>query len=201
MSNVLNFPAPAETEVISEEAFRKYTDAALLLKCFEVVKDALDVINEPEHSIEKEDDTHTDLIRAFYALKVLFARKTGHDAADVAKDHWEAMGRHLLEGAPYPDQLIPIAGAFISPTPPEGYPHLSNLELACAAFNAADKVRLGTNATLSADNAQIKATVAVEAINATTALDILVRRLAGGSLTDLGQHALMITGTGSETLQ
>lgn len=114
MSNVLNFPEPAEIEVISEEAFRKYTDAALLLKCFEVIKDTLDVINEPEYSIEKEDDTHIDLIRAFYALKVLFARKTGHDAAVVAQDHWEAIGRHLLEGAPYPDQLIPIAGAFIS---------------------------------------------------------------------------------------
>ncbi len=201
MTNVLNFPAPAETEVISEEAFRKYTDAALLLKCFEVVKDTLDVINEPEYSIEKEDDTHIDLIRAFYALKVLFDRKTGSDAAVVAQEHWEAKRRHLLEGAPYPDQLIPVASAFIEPTPPEGYSHLSDLELACAAYNASDKVRLGTNATLSADNAQIKATVGVEAINATTALGILVRRLAGGSLTDLGQHILGTTGTGSETLQ
>lgn len=201
MSNVLNFPAPADVEVINEDYFRKYTDAALLLKCFEVVKDALDVINEPEYHIEQEDDTHIDLIRAFYALKVLFNRKTGHDAAAVAQDHWEAMGRHLLEGEPYPDQLIPIAGAFISPTPPEGYSHLTNLELACAAYNAGDKVRLGTNATLSAENAQIKATVGVEAINATTALGILVRRLAGGSLTDLGQHILGTTGTGSETLQ
>ena len=201
MSNVLNFPEPAEIEAISEEAFRKYSDAALLLKCFEVIKDTLDVINEPEYSIEKEDETHIDLIRAFYALKVLFARKTGHDAAVIAQDHWEAMGRHLLEGAPFPDQAIPIAGAFISPTPPDGYSHLSNLELACAAFNAADKVRLGTNATLAADNAQITATVSVEAINSTTALGILVRRLAGGSLNHLGQHGLMVTGTGSETLQ
>lgn len=201
MTNVLNFPAPTEAEVISEEAFRKYADAALLLKCFEVVKDTLDVINEPEYSIQKEDDTHIDLIRAFYALKVLFERKTGSDAAAVAQDHWEAMGRHLLEGAPYPDQLIPIASALISPTPPSGYSHLSNLELACAAFNAADKVRLGTNSTLAADNAQITATVSVEAINATTSLDILVRRLAGGTLIDLGQHVARITGGGPETLQ
>lgn len=201
MTNVLNFPAPTEVEVISEEAFRKYTDAALLLKCFEVVKDTLDVINEPEYSIEKEDDTHIDLIRAFYALKVLFDRKTGSDAAVVAEEHWEAKRRHLLEGAPYPDQLIPVANAFIEPTPPEGYSHLSNLELACAAYNAGDKVRLGTIATLSAGNAQIKATMAVEAINATTALGILVRRLAGGSLTELGQHILGTTGVGSETLQ
>lgn len=201
MTNVLNFPAPTEVEVISEEAFRKYTDAALLLKCFEVVKDTLDVINEPEYSIEKEDDTHIDLIRAFYALKVLFDRKTGSDAAVVAQEHWEAMGRHLLEGAPLPDQAIPIAKSLINPTPPDGYSHLSNLELACAAYNASDKVRLGSNATLSADNAQIKATMAVEAINATTALGILVRRLAGGSLTELGQHILRTSGPGSETLQ
>ncbi|MDM9555921.1 MULTISPECIES: hypothetical protein [Pseudomonas] len=201
MTNVLNFPAPAEVEVINEEAFRKYTDAALLLKCFEVVQGALDVINEPEYSIEKEDDTHIDLIKAFYALKVLFARKTGHDAVDVTQEHWEAMRRHLLEGAPYPDQLIPVAAALISPTSPEGYGHLSNLELACAAYNASDKVRLGSNATLSADNAQIKATVAVEAINATTALGILVRRLSGGTLTDMAQVVGGITGLSSGTLQ
>ncbi|AVF54179.1 hypothetical protein IYR97_03390 [Pseudomonas fulva] len=201
MTNVLNFPSPTEVEVISEEAFRKYTDAALLLKCFEVVKDTLDVINEPEYQIEKEDDTHIDLIRAFYALKVLFDRKTGNDAAAVSQEHWDAMRQHLLQGTPYPDQLIPVASALISPIPPDGYSHLSNLELACAAYNAGDKVRLGTIATLSADNAQIKATMAVEAINATTALGILVRRLAGGSLTELGQHILGTTGAGSETLQ
>lgn len=201
MTNVLNFPAPAEVEVISEEAFRKYTDAALLLKCFEVVQDVLDVINEPAYSIEKGDETHIDLIRARCALKVLFERKTGHDAAIVAQDHEEAMMRHLLDGAPYPDQLIPIAGAFISPTPPEGYSHLSNLALACAAYNASDKARLGTNATLSAENAQIKATVAVEAINATTALGILVRRLSGGTLTDMAEVVGGITGLSSGTLQ
>lgn len=201
MTNVLSFPAPTEVEVISEEAFRKYTDAALLLKCFEVVKDTLDAINEPEYHIEKEDDTYIDLIRAFHALKVLFNRKTGHDAAAVAQHHWEAMGRHLLEGAPYPDQLIPIVGALIRPTPPEGYSHLSNLELACAAYNASDKVRLGTNATLAADNAQITATVGVEAINATTALGILVRRLSGGTLTDMAQIVSRISRVGSETLQ
>lgn len=201
MTNVSDFPAPAEVEVINEEAFRKYTDAALLLKCFEVVQGVLDVINEPGYSIEKEDDTHIDVIRAFYALKVLFERKTGHDAVVVAQQHWEAMGRHLLEGAPYPDQLIPVAGSIIEPTPPEGYSHLSNLELACAAYNVSDKVRLGTNATLSADNAQIKATIGVEAINATTALGILVRRLAGGSLDDLGEHILRSTHAGSETIQ
>lgn len=201
MTNVLNFPAPTEVEVISEEAFRKYTDAALLLKCFEVVKDTLDVINEPEYHIEKEDDTHVDLIRAFYALKVLFDRKTGNDATAVAQKHWDAMRQHLLQGTPYPDQLIPIAGALVSPIPPDGYSHLSDLELACAAYNAGDKVRQGTIATLSADNAQIKATMAVEAINATTALGILVRRLAGGSLSDLAGHILGTIGSGSETLQ
>lgn len=201
MSNVLSFPAPAEVEVISEDQYRKFSDAALLLKCFEAIKDALDVINEPEYSIEKEGDTHVDLIRAFYALKVLFERKTGHDAVVVANEHWEAMGRHLLEGAPFPDFTIPIAGALIRPTPPDQYSQLSNLALACAAYNASDKVRLGTNATLAADNAQITATVGVEAINATTALGILVRRLSGGTLTDMAQIVGRIAGTGSETLQ
>ncbi|MDP0919931.1 hypothetical protein Q6272_33370, partial [Klebsiella pneumoniae] len=76
-------------EHIDEALFEKNNDAALLLKCFEVVKDVLDVIAEPEYSIEDGDDTHIDLYRAYYALKVLFRRRTGHDAAQVAKDHFE----------------------------------------------------------------------------------------------------------------
>ena len=88
MKNVLNFPpqpAPA-VEHIDEALFEKNNDAALLLKCFEVVKDTLDVIAEPEYSIEDGDDTHIDLYRAFYALKVLFRRRTG-DIAHHCIDH------------------------------------------------------------------------------------------------------------------
>jgi len=107
MTNVIDFPLAQAVEIIDEALFEKNNDAALLLKCFEVVKEALEVISEPEYTIEKEDDTHIELIRAFYALKVLFRRRTGHDAARVAKDPFGAMSRPLLAGWPRPETQTP----------------------------------------------------------------------------------------------
>lgn len=195
MSNVVDFTPPV-VEVIDEENYEKHADAALLLKCFEVVKDTLDVINEPEYSIEKEDDTHIDLIRAFYALKVLFKRKTGHDAAQVAKDHWEAMGRYLLEGGPKPDQFIPVIRFPVEALPPEAFTHLSLQELACAAFNYSDRVQRlildHSPQALAMDEAR------VFCIDATTALRQLVLRLSGGSLEAMADQ---ISRKPGETLQ
>ncbi|KGF63642.1 hypothetical protein [Pseudomonas lutea] len=197
MNNVVNFPSSEAAEVIDEAYFEKYADAALLLKCFEVIKDALEVICEPEYTIEMEDDTHMALIEAFWAIKVLFKRKTGHDAKQVAQDHWEAMGRHLLEGAHLSDMNIPIEGSITRALPPEYFKAHTNLALACAAFNHSDQVRLGTNATLAASNAKIAATMAVEAINATTALRQLVLRMSGG-IEAMAAHVARRNG---ETLQ
>lgn len=180
MKKVVQFPTPIPTEIIDEPNFERYADAALLLKCFEVVKDTLEVICEPEYTIEKEGETHIDLIRAFYALKVLFKRKTGHDASQVAKDHWEAMGKHLLEGGPKPDQYIPMVRFSGEPLPSEAFDHLTDQQLACAAFNYSDRVRAAimTNSlqALAMDEAR------VFSIDATTALRQLVLRLSGGSI-------------------
>lgn len=198
MSNVLSFPPGQPMEVIDEAYFERFTDPALLLKCFEVLDGALEVICDPELSIEIEDDTHVELIEALWAIKVLFKRKTGHDAERVSQDHWEIASECLLAGEELPDMRIPIADAFIQPTPPEQYEQLTNLELACSAFNSSDKVRLGTNATLSAGNARISATVAVEAINATTALRSLVLRLSGGSMQSFSD---LVSRKPGETLQ
>lgn len=183
MSNVVSFTPPV-VEVIDEQNFEKYADAALLLKCFEVVKDVLDVINEPEYTIEKEDDTHIDLIRAFYALKVLFKRKTGHDAKQVAQEHWEAMGRHLLGGAALSDQGIPIVSVPVSPLPLDAFGSLTNQQLACAAFNYSDQVReaIMTHSPEALAMSQARVT----AINATTALRKLVLRMSGGSVEAMG---------------
>ncbi|WP_110949514.1 hypothetical protein [Pseudomonas bohemica] len=195
MNNVANFTPPI-VEVIDEENFEKYADAALLLKCFEVVKDTLDVINEPEYSIEKEDDTHIDLIRAFYALKVLFKRKTGHDAKQVAQEHWEAMGRYLLEGAPLPDQHIPVVTVPVSPLPPASFDGLTTQQLACAAFNYSDKVR---EALMDhSPQALAMSQARVTAIDASAALRKLVLRLSGGSVAALGAKIARQPG---ETLQ
>ncbi|MCF7537569.1 hypothetical protein [Pseudomonas petrae] len=195
MSNVLSFTPPI-VETIDEENYEKYADAALLLKCFEVVKDTLDVICEPEYTIEMEDDTHIDLIKAFYALKVLFRRKTGHDAKQVAQEHWEAMGRHLLEGTPLPDQLIPIVKYPVTPLTDDAFRHLSLQELACAAFNYSDRVQraflVNSPQALAMDEARVCS------IDAATALRQLVLRLSGGSVEAMAAQLIRKAG---ETLQ
>jgi hypothetical protein len=200
MSKVIEFPKTPSFHTIDQAFFEKFADAALLLKCFECVKDATEFV-EDGGAIEVRDDVYVGLIEAYWALKVLFERKTGGDAKKISDEHWEIAGKCLLAGEEPPDMHIPIAEAFVRPTAPEQYAQLSDLALACSAYNAGDKVRLGTNATLAADNARITATVSVEAINVTTALSILVRRLSGGTLTDMAQIVSRITGAGSETLQ
>jgi hypothetical protein len=182
--------------VIDEAHFEKFPDAALLLKCFEVVKDALDVIDEPEYSIEKEDDTHLDLYRAYYALKVLFRRRTGHDARQVAQDHFEAMSRHLLEGKPRPENSIPVVvfpGEYL---PDEAFAGLTEQQLACAALNYSDRVRVlimdHSPQALALDEAR---TFSIDSI---TALRLLVLRLSGGSVEAMGTGMFRKSG---ETLQ
>ncbi len=185
MSKVLVFPPKVmPVEHIDEALFEKNNDAALLLKCFEVVKDALEVIDEPEYSIEKEGDTHIDLYRAYYALKVLFRRRTGHDAAQVAKDHFDAMSRHLLAGEPRPENKIPVVVYPAECLPDEAFDGLTNQALACAAFNYSDRVwRLLNDHSptgLSLDEAR------TFSIDSTTALRLLVLRLSGGSVEAMG---------------
>ncbi|MEG8230995.1 hypothetical protein [Pseudomonas orientalis] len=195
MSNVLNFPQ-MPVEVIDEANFEKNNDAALLLKCFEVVKDALEIINEPEYTIEKEDDTHIDLIRAFYALKVLFRRRTGHDADQVAKDHFDAMSRHLLAGEPRPENKIPVVVYPAECLPDEAFDGLTDQQLACSAFNYSDRARRLLNehspTGLALDEAR------TFAIDSTTALRLLVLRLSGGSVEAMGAG---ISRKPGETLQ
>jgi hypothetical protein len=170
--------------VIDEEHFEKYPDAALLLKCFEVVKDALDVIDEPEYSIEKGDDTHIDLYRAYYALKVLFRRRTGHDARQVAQDHFEATSRHLLEGKPRTENSIPVVVFPGECLLDEAFTGLTDQQLACAAFNYSDRVRIlimdHSPQVLALDEAR------TFSIDATTALRLLVLRMSGGSVEAMG---------------
>lgn len=174
----------APVTFIDEAHFEKYADAALLLKCFEVVKDALDVIDEPEYSIEKEDDTHIDLYQAYYALKVLFRRRTGHDARQVAQDHFDAMSRHLLEGKPRPENSIPVVVFPGECLPDEAFAGLTDQQLACAAFNYSDRVRVlimdHSPQVLALDEAR---TFSIDSI---TALRMLVLRLSGGSVEAMG---------------
>ncbi|MBK3438777.1 hypothetical protein [Pseudomonas sp. MF7448] len=198
MKNVIDFPSPLPVEHIDEENMAKHGDAALLLRCFEIVKDTLEVISEPEYSIEKEDDTHVDLIRAFYALKVLFRRKTGHDADVVAREHWEAMGRHLLEGAPLPEQRIPIVTVPSNPHPPSAFDDLTDLQLATASLSYARRVSesIMTHSPEALDMAEAR----LLSIDATTAMHVLKQRLAGDPPGDASAAVKRTTASG-ETLQ
>ncbi|WP_248769159.1 hypothetical protein [Pseudomonas sp. MWU12-2345] len=200
MSKVINVPKPAQAETIDQAFFERFTDAALLLKCFECVKDATELVEEGG-TIQERDDVYVGLIEAYWALKVLFERKTGGDAKKVSDEHWAVASRCMLAGEEVPDMHIPIAGPLTSAIPPEHFSQHSDLALACEAFNSSDKVRLGTSATLAAINAQITATVAVEAINATTALGLLVRRLSGGTIEDMAAIVAKIIRPNGETLQ
>ncbi len=197
MSKVLSFPQQVmPAEHIDEAHFEKNNDAALLLKCFEVVKDALDVIAEPEYSIKQEDDTHIDLYRAYYALKVLFRRRTGHDAAQVAKDHQDAMTRHLLEGEPRPENKIPVVVYPAECLSDEAFDGLTDQQLACAAFNYSDRVRIlitdHSPQVLALDEAR------TFSIDSTTALRKLVLRLSGGAVESMARQMSRKPG---ETLQ
>ena len=198
MKNVIDFPSPLSVEHIDEESMAKHGDAALLLRCFEVVKDTLEVIDEPEYSIEKEDDTHVDLIRAFYALKVLFKRKTGHDADEVAREHWEAMGRHLLEGAPLPEQRIPIVTVPGNPHPPSAFDGMTDLQLANASLSYARRVSesIMTHSPEALDMAEAR----LLSIDATTAMHVLKQRLAGDAPGEASAAVKRTTPRG-ETLQ
>ncbi|MFL1556749.1 hypothetical protein [Pseudomonas sp. O11] len=198
MKNVIDFPSPLPVEHIDEESMAKHGDAALLLRCFEVVKDTLEVINEPEYSIEKGDDTHLDLIRAFYALKVLFKRKTGHDADVVAREHWEAMGQHLLEGAPLPEQRIPIVTVPGNPHPPSAFDAMTDLQLATASLSYARRVSesIMTHSPEALDMAEAR----LLSIDATTAMHVLKQRL-GGHAPGAASAAVTRTTARGETLQ
>ncbi|UZE12764.1 hypothetical protein [Pseudomonas sp. B21-053] len=197
MSKVIDFPKTPQTETIDQAFFEKFADAALLLKCFEVVEDAIDFIDEDGvFHIQKHDDTHVSLIEAYWALKVLFERKTGHDAKTVARDHLEAMRRHLLEGAPRPEQFIPVVKFPAEHLPDEAFDHLTDQQLACAAFNYSDRVR--TAIMDHSPKALVMDEARVFSIDATTALRQLVLRMSGGTVKAM---AAQISRKPGETLQ
>lgn len=187
MSKIIDFPKTQTFHNIDQAFFEKFADAALLLKCFECVKDATEFV-EDGGAIEVRDDVYVSLIEAYWALKVMFERKTGADAQKISDEHWEIARKCLLAGEEPPDMHIPISESLAQPVPPENFIQLTDLELACTAFNCSDRFRLGALATLAADNARITATMNVEAINATTALRLLVLRLSGGSMETMAAH-------------
>lgn len=186
------------SKVINKAYFESFSNAALMLLSFEAVMDAIEVVSDGA-KIREFDETYVGLVGASLALSVLFERQTGNDASVVCGEHLEQERRHLLEGGEPPTYSIPIVGDLLRPHPPEAFDHLTTLQLASASFNYADKVfeTISNHSPQALDMAEAR----VFSLDAMTALQTLVLRLAGGSLTDLGQHAARITGPGSETLQ
>ncbi|NMY06357.1 hypothetical protein HBO12_25710 [Pseudomonas sp. WS 5059] len=199
MTNVIDFPPVQPMETIDQAYFEKYTDAALILKCFEVVKDAIEFINEDGvFHIHMQDDTHVNFIEAFWALKVLFHRETGADAIKVSEDHLEAMRRHLFDGVDLPQMSIPVASAGFDPLPPEAFEYRSDLELVRSGLNYATKVQ--ETLLKVSPGALDMATARVFAIDATTAMHVLKQRLAGYAPGDASAAVIRTTASG-ETLQ
>ncbi|VVO30665.1 hypothetical protein [Pseudomonas fluorescens] len=198
MSKVNDTAEQQPMEIIDQAHFEKYGDAALILKCFEVMKDAIEHLDDAG-AIELQDDTYVTFVEAYWALKVLFRRKTGGDAKKVSGEHWNAMGQHLLEGAELPVMHIP----FIEPTLPVLWPaylhQQESLALACMAYNSADNARLALAHT--APDALTTRNACVEALNATSALRALVLRLSGGTLEDMAGIVAKFGRSNGGTLQ
>lgn len=196
MSNVLDFPG--NPKVLDEAYFEQFSDPELLLISFEAVMESLEVVDGGSQ-IHERDETHVSLVAASLALSVLFERRTGHDANVVSEEHLEQERRHLLDGGDPPTFSIPLVSPPNQPLPPTAFDGLSNLQLASASFNYAEKVF--ETITNHSPHALEMAEARVSSLDAVTALRSLVLRLSGGSLTDLAQHVAKITGAGSETLQ
>ena len=85
------------TATIDQAHFEKFANGPLLLKCFEVVKDATEFVDEGG-TILHADDTYVSFIEAYWALKVLFQRETGLDAKLIAEKRIENLRAALFSG-------------------------------------------------------------------------------------------------------
>jgi hypothetical protein len=176
MTKIINFPQVAKLTVINEAHFEQFSDPALLLHCFESINDVVDFIEEGG-AIQFQDDSYVQLIEAFWALTVLFKRKTGASASELSAEHWKQKIQHITEGGEPPSLKIPVVSTARSPFTPEAFDGLSSHALACAGYNYADKVRVAImdHSPKAMDMAEAR----VCAIDATTVLRKLALSLAG----------------------
>ncbi len=194
MSNILNFPEPSQVEVINEEHFTKFEDAALQLKCFETIADAVEAIDGGAQ-LETHGEVHVGLIEACMALAVMFYRRTGHRIQQVASDHLDQQRRSLLDTGEVVSPAIPImAWGLLKPHEPEAFKGLADADLVRAAFSYTRRF----NEHVQANSPQLfdLEHARVLSIDAMSALSTLATRLSDVATTDLGGNA-----PSSETLQ
>lgn len=201
MSKVSDFlPVPGgPTEVINEEHFAKFEDAALQLMCFEVIADAAEAIEEGAQ-LDAQGEVHVGLIQACMALAVMFRRRTGHVVQEVASDHLGQQRRSLLESGEAVSPAIPIKSwALLKPHAPEAFDQLDDAALARAGFSYARRFREHIQANgpelFDLEHARVLS------IDAMSALSVLAGRLAAADPGEPSDLHLIGNAPGSETLQ
>lgn len=194
------FRAPAgPVEVINEEHFAKFEDAALQLMCFEIIADAAEAIEEGA-SLSPHGEVHVGLIEACMALAVMFRRRTGHGVQEVSSDHLDQQRRSLFDSGEVVSPAIPIkAWELLRPHAPEAFNHMANAELIRAGFSYArrfhEHVQANSPQLFDLEHAR------VFSIDAMSALSVLAERLSAadpGAQSDLHRSGNAPT---SETLQ
>jgi hypothetical protein len=163
--------------VLDVDHYKKYADGPLLLKCFEVIDEAIDAVEEGA-KIELHDDTYISLIGAYWALTALFERHTGAVAKEVSDKRIENLRARLFGGDPGPTQL------------PASKPLEQPVILSEAHLEQVDDYTLASLALSDCDNSQVNLLGAdhslspedfrntiVPMANAQTALRLLCSRL------------------------
>jgi len=186
--------------VLDADHYNKYADGPLLLKCFEIIDEAIDVVEEGA-KIRLHDDTYFGFVEAYWALTVLFQRHTGADAKEVSEQHWADMRQALLKGEPAVHPVIPSAIPPSELLDPMHFDQFNDLTLACMAFNSGDA---GQTALLAADHKLSQAdfrSAVVPLSNSLTALRVLVIRMSGGTISDVASILKSQCRPQGETLQ
>lgn len=191
-----------EGVVLDADHFAKYADGPLLLKCFEVIDEAIDVVEEGA-KIRLHDDTYFGFVEAYWALTALFKRHTGANAKDVSDKRIENLRAALFSGAtPEPITLPSVKVERLARFEEPYFHQFSNLVLAAMAFNSTDEAYDELTHTrdqrLDDDTAW---NLAAGISNANTALRVLVGRMSGGSLDNVRDIKSLISNPNGETVQ
>lgn len=198
MSKVINFPVPTKAEVINEDHFEQFGDAALMLAFFEKVAEAVEWMDEGG-SISRLDDHYVGLVETCMALAVLFRRRTGHTVQEVCSDHLEEQRRRLMAGEELKELMIPVRESAIKPLPSSAFKGLGDLELAQAGFNYVRRVseQIRGNCPHLVELGLARA----HSVDALNAFSLLISRLADGAVKGVEASLSAISGPSSETLQ
>ncbi|MBX7274596.1 hypothetical protein K2E96_02045 [Pseudomonas sp. ERGC3:05] len=198
MNNVIDFPSTQTVEVINEEHFEKFDDAALMLMSFENLADAVEVVTEGGQ-IHERDDTHVGLMEACMALAVMFRRRTGHDAQKVSADHLDQQRQGLMEGVEVNSLPIPVRSSVLKPLPTEAFRGIPTADLARVGFNYASQAH--ENIKRNSPHLVELNLARAHSLDAMGALVVLIERLTGGVAPVPASETPIANAPGTGTLQ